>query len=246
MTRAATAAGVPVEAVLASGLGGQAAKDILEAERLLGPKAAAAARNGQIAEKDLLKAQSLLLRKAPPAQKYQEFDVGLNYSHELIPRHLDGTVGYTAYFIPETGFWGTGFASEFYAKLAVKSIPHMRPNVTFSLFNSAAVQLRGRFVDFRWETYDLTVFNSARLATRVELNPYVSIGLDDDLIGDNVGWSAFCFGVRAPVSIGKHVVINLDLNYGIPINGHADSDTNFRTDLGEVGPWGGVSLSYRF
>ena len=184
--------------------------------------------------------------KIPPARKYEEIEIGLTYSHEIVPGLFDATIGYTAFFIPDTDFWGTGFVGEFDAKIAYKQLPHMRPNVTFSLFNSGAEQLRGKSFDFRWDTYGLTIFQSEKFKTRVEFNPYVAVGVDYGLIGDGIDWTAVRIGARMPIYIGRHANLNLDINYAFPINGHSDSEYNFRTDLGEVGPWGGVSFSYRF
>jgi hypothetical protein len=226
--------------------GGPVAQELLEAQRILGPKASAEAQQGHITTNSIEKLEKLLLRNGPAFERYREVDLALNYSHEIVPGYFDATVGYVALLDPDPAFYGTGFDGEFDGTVAFTRVPHVRPSVTFTLFNSAVAQLRGRYYDFRCETYGLTVFKSELLQSRMELDPYVALGVDDGFIGDGVDWSDFRFGVRAPVYIGSYAILNMDINYSIPINGNSESSSNFRTDLGQVGVWGGVSMSFKF
>ena len=170
-------------------------------------------------------------------------DLAINYSHEIIPDILEGTIGYNVYYFPDRAFWGTNFSGEFYTKLTLTSIPYIRPNVTYSRFNSAAHQLRGTFIDIRVDTVTLPVYKGN--SVNVGLRPYVALGVDSNLIGDGTDWTALTMGLVIPVNVGKRVIFSVNGNYAFPINGQSPSPS-FHSDLGKVGFWGGASVSVRF
>jgi hypothetical protein len=185
---------------------------------------------------------NLLLGKpvSPPAF-YEEVDLSLSYSYEIIRHELEATFGYTAYLLPDRDFWGTNYAGEVYGTMALTSIPFVRPNVTYSRFYSGAERLRGGFLEMRLDTDKIRLYKSEKLT--IEFDPYVSVGLDNNLIGDGNDWAAVEVGARVPIQVGKNVIFSVNGNYGIPIN---ESPENFRTDAAKVGFWGGASITVKF
>jgi hypothetical protein len=186
--------------------------------------------------------QRLMNGTAPLSETYyQELDLSLSYTYGLIKNRLEATAGYNAFILPDRDFWGTNYAGEVYGRLTWDLTDHILPNVTYSHFHSGAQQLRHGYLELRIDTQSLRLLDTGKLM--IEVNPYVSVGVDNSLIGDGTDWSVAELGVRIPVTIGRHLRVIGNLNYGIPIN---DSDNNFRTDASKVGIWGGVSLSIDF
>jgi len=174
---------------------------------------------------------------------YNEVDLAIAYTHAIIPKKMEATVGYNAFVVPDRGFWGTNYSGELYANLAWIGIPYFRPNVTYSHFHSGAVQLRKGYLDFNLDTVGIPLCR--RDSIQIDFNPYVSIGIDNGLIMENTDWAAVDIGVRVPILFKDRFVLTLNGNYGIPINGNPSSN-NFRTDLGKVGFWGGAAITFKF
>lgn len=172
------------------------------------------------------------------AELYQEIVTGVNYTLGVLA-DVEATLGYNAYFFPEKAFWGASFQGELFATLAYTGIEHLRPSVTYSYFHSDTGSLGGGFVDLRVDgSFDLCECGSVK----VGFNPYVSLGYDigfNDNTFNTDGFTAVDFGVKIPLALNENLVLTLSGNYGIEIDDE-------HTDVGDVGFWGGASLTYRF
>lgn len=172
---------------------------------------------------------------------YEELDFSLNYSFQIVPQKLEMTLGFNEFLALHRSFWFGHGAEELYATVAVTSIPHIRPSITYSQFFSGTDQLKGGFCEIRMDTYGYEVYRDNRI--KVEINPYLSLGIDNNLIGDHADWGSVQFGVKAPIELSNRAIFSLNANYGISIS---DRPNNFHTDAAATGFFGGVSFTVKF
>ncbi len=148
----------------------------------------------------------------PPLSRYEEYDLYLAYTHELITRKLEGTIGFNHYQFSDGSFYGKSgtpipYADEGILRLDYIGIPHIRPSLAFAKdfdgFHGG--YLEGR-VDAGWDLY-----RHRSMSIRIE--PYIGVSYDFQYNGSNDGWNALEFGLSMPIRLSDHFSLTLTGNY---------------------------------
>ena len=172
---------------------------------------------------------------------YQELTFGVNYS-EAIAKDFTASIGYQATLFPEDGFWNGNYQGEAQIRLRYTAIEHLQPSISYSN-NHGNIRYAGDFIEARVDS-PWVLYHDGDFEVGVNFSAEVAYdgGIDDGVNSSDRGWAGTVLRAGVPIQFSKALTLTLSGNYGWDIE--AKSENHSR--IGQIGFWGGATVSYRF
>ncbi len=182
----------------------------------------------------------------PHLSRYQEYDIYAAYTRTLIPKKLEGTIGFNHYQFGDGNFYGKSgksipFADEGTVRLDYIGLPYIRPSLSFAKDFDA---FEGEYLEARVDG-GMDLIKRGNLSVRLE--PYVAVSYDFNYNGEDAGWNAFEFGVGIPIRFNDHFSLTLTANYTKALeesNGQARTNNGFWGGAVFNVAWGGTGSPF--
>ena len=178
----------------------------------------------------------------PPEERYAEYDMYLAYTRTLIPKKLQGTVGFNHYHFSDGTFYQTAegpitYANEATLRFDYLGLPYVRPSIAwahdFDGFKGDFLELK---VDGGFDVYE-------RGNIGVRLEPYVAVSYDLKYNGEDNGWNALEFGLSSPIHVTDHFTLTFTGNYTKALadsKGQSRANDGFWAGIAFNATWGGT------
>ena len=180
--------------------------------------------------------------RLPPEERYAEYDTYLAYTRTLIPRKLQGTVGFNHYHFSDGGFYQTSegpipYANEATLRFDYLGLPYVRPSISWAHDFDG---FKGDFLEMKLDG-GFDMYKRGNLGVRLE--PYVAVSYDLKYNGEDNGWNALEFGLSAPIHLTDHFTLTFTGNYTKALadsKGVSRANDGFWAGIAFNAAWGGT------